>query len=297
MKKGVNAPKKQMSLRRRRALVGYSFILPWIIGASVLFIFPLVFSLLISFSKIEDISAFKIDLIGIENYREAFLGDVKFIPMFIASMRDALINLALILVFALFIAILINKKIVFRGFFRSVFFLPVILGTGFIMERLLSGNALDQSTAVINSLFRSRQLLEQLPVGFTGFVEGILSRVTVVFWHSGVQILLFLTGLQGISSSVYEAARVDCASEWEQFWLITLPLIAPVILLNCVYTLVASFTDSANGVLKYINSMAFDQNKMEFSSAMGWIYFVSIFILVMAVFLLMRKPTAQVSES
>jgi ABC-type sugar transport system permease subunit len=136
-----------------------------------------------------------------------------------------------------------------------------------------------------------------VPAEFLEMVQELLNRITIVLWNSGVQILLFLTGLQSVSPSVYEATRVDAAGEWEQFWLITLPLMAPTILLNIVFTVVSGFTSSSNKVLTYILDVAFSDNKLEISSAMGWLYFAFVALFVGIVFLIMRKPMERVTET
>lgn len=289
--------KQRMSgLKRRKALVGYSFILPWIIGAGVFFMFPIVFSLIFSFSEIKNPANFSFELVGFENYTSAFVVDTKFLPYLLSSVSDTVINLFLIMFFSFFVAITINRNIKFRGFFRVVFFLPVILGTGFILEQILGENLQEQSINVVRNLLFTEEVVRNVPAGFLEMIQELLNRITVVLWNSGVQILLFLTGLQGISSSIYEAARVDAAGEWEQFWLITLPLMAPMILLNIVFTIVSGFTNSSNEVLSYILDTAYVENNLEMSSAMGWIYFIFIVAVIAIAFLVMRKPIEKVSE-
>lgn len=283
-------------LQKRKALVGYSFIAPWILGVSVFFLFPVIFSLIFSLSEIENPATFTFRLVGIENYVSAFVADTKFLPYFLGSVRDTFINLILIIFFSFFVALAVNRKIRFRGFFRVVFFLPVILGTGFILEQILGENLQEQSINVVRDLLFTEEVVRNLPTEFMEMVQELLNRITVVLWNSGVQILLFLTGLQGISQSVYEAARVDAAGEWEQFWLITLPLMSPMILLVIVFTIVSSFTNASNEVLTYILEVAFQKNDLELSSAMGWIYFVFIILFVGIAFFLMRKPIEKVSN-
>ena len=288
--------KHTSGLQKRKVLVGYSFIAPWIIGISIFFLFPVVFSLLFSFSDIINPATFSIKIVGFENYVNAFVLDAKFLPYFLESIRDTVINLVLILFFSFFVAIAINRKIRFRSFFRVVFFLPVILGTGYILEQILGENLQEQSINVVRELLFTEEVVRSLPAEFLEMVQELLNRITVVLWNSGVQILLFLTGLQGVSPSIYEAARVDAAGEWEQFWLITLPLMAPMILLTIVFTIVSNFTNSSNMVLSYILESAFEKNNLELSSAMGWVYFLFIILFVGVVFMLMRKPIEKVSN-
>lgn len=290
------AKQRKSGLAKRKALVGYSFILPWIIGAGVFFIFPIVFSLIFSFSDIINPANFTFKLVGFGNYADALFGDTKYVPYLLQSVGDTVINLFLILFFSFFVAIAVNRKIKFRGFFRVVFFLPVILGTGFILDQILGENLQEQSISVVRNLLFTEEVVKSVPTGFLEMVQELLNRITIVLWSSGVQILLFLTGLQGISPSIYEAARVDAAGEWEQFWLITLPLMAPMILLNIVFTIVSGFTSSSNEVLNYILDTAYTENNLELSSAMGWIYFICILAVIGIAFLVMKKPIDKVSE-
>ncbi len=288
--------KRQDGLQRRKAIVGYTFIAPWMIGFGIFCLFPVIYSLMFSFSEIIDPTTFSFHMVGFQNYMDAFLVDTEFLPNFLQSVGDTFINLVLILFFSFFIAIIINRKIRCRGFFRVVFFLPVILGTGFILDQILGENLQEQSINVVRELLFSEEVVRSVPAEFLEMVQELLNRITVVLWNCGVQILLFLTGLQGISTSIYEAARVDAAGEWEQFWLITLPLMSPMILLTIVYTLVAGFTNSSNIVLSYILEIAFEKNHLELSSAMGWIYFLFIILFVGLTFLFMRKPIERASD-
>lgn len=110
-----------------------------------------------------------------------------------------------------------------------------------------------------------------------GIINGFLNRITIVLWRLGVQVLLYLSGLQGISPFLYESAKVDGATEWEMFWKITLPMMSPVILLNIVYTMIDSFVDINNPILAYFNEQAFEQLNFDYAAALTWIY--AIFIL------------------
>lgn len=113
------------------------FVSPWLVGAAVFFLYPLFYSLRLSFGVIENPATQKVVFAGFENFRVAFMEDARFFPMLLSIAKDTLINTPLIVVFALFIATLLSKDIRGKGLFRSVFFLPVILGTGFVMQQLL----------------------------------------------------------------------------------------------------------------------------------------------------------------
>ena len=174
-----------------------------------------------------------------------------------------------------------------RGFFRTAFFIPVLLGTGYIMKQLL-GMGVDGMT-VTTGILVPKLIADLLGPSITEVVQGFLDRITVVLWKSGVQIVLFLAGLQGISGSLYEAARVDGATEWEMFWKITLPMISPVIMMNVVYTIVSFFTDTTNPLVDYIYKMNFTNQQFEYAAAMSWLYFIFALVLCLGSILLMRR--------
>ena len=112
--------------------------------------------------------------------------------------------------------------------------------------------------------------------------KATLDDIYSIVNRSGVQILIFLAGLQSISPSIYEACTIDGATSWETFWKITLPMISPMILVNALYTIIDSFTSASNTVMNYINGV-YANNKLMLSTAMAWIYFL-IIILIIAVF-------------
>jgi len=281
----------KLRLETKKKLEGYLFISPWVAGFLVFFAFPIVTSLILSFSHITNIRGLQTVFVGWSNYSVAFTYDVTFIPMFISVVRTTLIRTPLIIIFSLIIAIFANKKLALKGFFRVVFFLPVLLGSGFVMQQLLGQGVDQQAMEVARGILLPNEVLLYLGPKVAGFVNIFLTNITLVLWKSGVQILLFLASLQGISKSLYEAAKVDSATEWEVFWKISLPMISPVILLNLVYTVVDSFNDVTNPIVDYIYMWGFTRSNFEYAAAMGWIYLVFIMLLIGLIFLIMRGMT------
>ena len=279
--------KKRLGIDKKRSLEAYIFLLPWLIGICVFFAYPIFVSVRLAFSDIVEFKGLKTSWVGLENFRYILFYDLNFVPTFLKVVYDTLLNTPLCIVFSLVIAILINRKMVGRGFFRTAFFIPVLLGTGYIMKQLLGMGA--DGTTITTGIIVPRLISELLGPSITEVVQGFLDRITVVLWKSGVQIVLFLAGLQGISGSLYEAARVDGATEWEMFWKITLPMITPIILMNVVYTIVAFFTDGTNPMVDYIYKMNFTNQMYENAAAMSWIYFVFALAVCLACILLMRR--------
>jgi ABC-type sugar transport system permease subunit len=279
-----------MTMKQKENFQGLFFISPFIIGCILFLAYPLFMSIKISFSQIKQFSGLqKLEWVGFANYVRAFVLDIWFLPMFLRVVSNTLINTPLILIFSLLIAILLNKKIRFRGFFRAVFFLPFMLGTGYVLQQLLGMGVEQEAMEVVRGIVMPEEIQTYFGPVATRILLEFLNRITLVLWKSGVQILLFLSGLQGISISLYESAKCDSATEWEMFWKITLPMISPVILLNCIYTIIDSFTDITNEIVHYFYYWAFTATQFDYASAIGWIYFTFILLLIGLVFLIMKR--------
>ena len=283
--------RRGVSFQRRGVLTCLLFVSPWLVGAAVFFLYPLFYSLRLSFGVIENPATQKVVFAGFENFRVAFMEDARFFPMLLSIAKDTLI-----MVFALFIATLLSKDIRGKGLFRSVFFLPVILGTGFVMQQLLGVQMNADAVEVARGILLPEKVVRFLNPGVTQVILEFLSRVTLVLWKSGVQIIIFLAGLQAIPRSFYEAARVDAATEWECFWFISLPMMAPTLLLGAVYTIVAGFLDTSNEMLGYIHELGFQWSQFEYASAVSWLYFLFVILVLAALFLLLNPATKRVRE-
>ncbi len=222
-----------------------------------------------------------------EHYRAAFTTDVNFLPLLKSTMVSTVTQVPLILIFSLFCAILLNRGLVGKTFFRGVFFLPVIIASGAILGKLM-----DQGAANL-PIFYNQDLYDKLHNFIPGDILKSLLKyaesLTLVMWDSGVQILIFLAGLQTISVSLYEAAKCDGATAWESFWKITFPMIMPMMLVNTLFSIVSSFTKADNQIMSHILNVVFKNNDFGYGSAMGWIYFVFIFLVLGLVFLLFSK--------
>ncbi len=288
----------KLSYQKRKSLSGYIFLSPWLIGALFFLVFPFAFSLTLSFSGMDANNFSSMHFIGLDNYKQAFVSDVNFLPLFYEVAVDTVVNTPMIVIFALIAAIFVSRDIKGKGFFRAVFFLPVLLGTGFVMEQLQGQNVQADTMEMARGILMPEALRTYIGPEFSSYISAFFTRITDIMWSSGVQIIILLAGVQGINPSLYEVARVDGASEWEMFWKITLPMMAPILLLTIVYTIVSSFT-KASGMMDYIISKAFGESVPEFafSAAMGWIYFLFVLLVLALVFVIMRPHVRRVSES
>jgi ABC-type sugar transport system permease subunit len=243
---------------------------------------PLFQSFFLSFHELQATSLSDLKFRGIDNYKEAFFIDARFLPRLSSTLQQNLSDVPVIMVFSLFSAILANQKI--RGVmgFRAVFFLPLVIGSAQVIQQL--------NTQGVGGLVLSRGVnVQELAFQYVGpdaaqAIEGVLNRLLFVLWKTGVQMLIFLAGLNSVSPVLYEAARVDGATDWDRFWKVTLPLLSPVILVNLVYSIVDTFTDPFNQVLTYIQQTAFAGGfRLGYAAALGWIYFFLIFAILAVV--------------
>ncbi|MBE6601110.1 MAG: sugar ABC transporter permease [Ruminococcaceae bacterium] len=298
--KSVKAPKsrKIASLDRRKSRSGWFFILPFLIGFLVIYL-PMIYeSIYLSFGEMVNVKGeFKYNFVGLANYKEAILtytttSGQTFVEVLINGLKSLAFDLPAILIFSLFMAVMLNQKAAGRGLFRAIFFIPVVLSTG-IMETIEAQNILSDTMSesiddgsgqsASNDLVSAMDfqvLFSSMKVG-TGVVNYVVQAVNNIFNivnRSGVQMLIFLAGLQSISPAIYESCKIDGATAWETFWKITFPMISPMILVNGVYTIIDSFTVASNPVMSFISGV-YKENDI-LSSAMAWIYFVIVILIV-----------------
>lgn len=275
---------KALSLSAKQSLMGYGFIAVWIVGFLGFTLYPTIYSIAMSLSRVQlTTSGMKLSWSGLFFYDYTLNTDLYFKPALAEDLMFICCATPVIVVFALIIAMLLNGKFPLRTFFRGVFFLPVIVMSGPVISKLLAGNTVDLSTQapLIESFLKSLPDFIQSPAQF------ILNNLVMILWFSGVQILVFLAGLQKISPDIYEAADIDGAGAWEKFWKITMPHVAPLALLCAVYTIVDLANSSELEVNKLISDRIFDQTRLySFSAAMSWIYSIIIMLLLGAVYLL-----------
>lgn len=291
----IGKGRKSISYEKKQGFVGFMFILPWFLGFLFFFLQPLVMSLNFSLSDIDLFNNYATTFNGGVNYLDA-IKQPKFFQNLSTTLTDLLVNVPIIVVFSLFVAVLLNRKFIGRGVARAIFFLPVIVTTGVVMKAF---NAEGDASAIMGGEVASGILFEVkdvtsilqnsgLPEGLLDYMTQISNRIFDVVWDSGIQILLFLAALQGISPSLYEASDVEGATGWETFWLITFPSVSPLILVNVVYTIIDTFSATDNPLLGMINDFI---NQFDFglASALSWMYFVVIFIIIGVVYAVLQK--------
>lgn len=285
----VSRPKYE-GLQKRKAVAGYLFILPFIIGFFAFLVKPLVQSCYMSFCDVQvSADGFKFVWAGLDNYYYAFMLDAEFKQYLTENIPQMLLNTVSVMVFSLFVAILLNQKFSGRAFVRAIFFLPVILSSGVILGVETNNSLLGDMAAMIkeNSTDFSitdtvKSLIENLGIGTKLFAKvfEVVDKVYDIAISSGIQIIIFLSGLQTISASMYEAASIEGCTRWESFWKITFPMISSLFLVNWIYTIVDFCMHTNNAVMNKIQLELVKNLKYGFSSAMAWVYFAVIIAFV-----------------
>ena len=297
-------PAKQKGLKipyeRRKALYGYGFIALWFVGSIYFFIAPLIQSLIYSFHQTKIVTGgMEMSNPGFKNYYNAFRKDQYYLPALTKMLKDTLLNTPLILVFSVFIAVILNQKAKGRTAARAIFFLPVIIATGPVID-IINGNMSTGGYAGGSEQFSSMfetdlvdQLLNFLGVynisdQLTEVISTLTSDIFNLVWKCGIQILLFLSALQGIPFSAKEAASMEGATAWEYFWKITVPYISPMLIASLVYTIVDSFVDPSNEVMTLVLNQS-KQWEHGYSAAMAWAYFAIIGVILAIVLAIINK--------
>lgn len=282
--------RKYKGLERRKVISGYLFTLPFTLGFFIFILKPLMQSLYMSLSNV-DVSAggFRINFVGLVNYIRAFTVDIEFNRLLVEEILRMCINTPAIIVFSFFSALILNQKFKGRGIIRVIFFLPVIMSSGVILgveynNALLAGMQemvakSDAGTSITGAI---QKILMTSGVGTRAFsiVFDIVDGIYDVAISSGIQIIIFLSGLQTIPKSMYEAADIEGCTAWEKLWKITFPMISPLFLVNWVYTIVDFCMRSDNQVMEKISEEMIVQINYGFSSAMAWIYFVIVMVII-----------------
>ena len=287
---------KRLSLEQKRARTGYIFILPWLLGLLFFFAVPILTSLMYSFSHVTIVQGgVNTRFAGLSYYKNALFSDERFIPLLVAALKEIAIQVPIIIIFALFISVMLNAEFYGRGLVRSIFFLPLMLSSSVLLSIInsdsYSGDVTGSSSVFMVSSFSIGDILTQagLPSGLIKYLTSVIDSIFTMTWQSGDQIILFLAALQSIPPSLKEAASVEGATAWEYFWKITVPMISPMILVNIAFTVIDTFTSYSNGVMEFVTSQAANLH-YSFSSAVTWIYFVVIsLILFIVVGLFSRK--------
>ena len=285
------APRKGKSMsgyKRQKLFWAIIFLTPWVLGFLMFFLIPFIRSLYFSFFTLEPtpdgiISTYN----GFGNYLYALnthvTSNTSFRVELVNTTLDALINIPVLLIFSLFIAVMLNMEFKGRAFVRAIFFIPVILNSAAVTSALGGGDAIASllEEQGIDQIFDLEFYLIQsgMMPWLISFIVGLIDRIYAILSLAGVPILLFLASIQSVPKHLYEAAKIEGATGYETFWLITLPNVSPHIVTVTVYALVDTFLTSS--VSRIISDELGNADRWGESAAMAWIYVSTILLILL----------------
>lgn len=299
----TGAPKKRKkiaSLDKKKAKAGWIFVLPFVVGFVLIYLPMIVQSVWYSFCTVRAGTGGAITTyVGLANYNEALFVNATYVQTLTSGIKQLILDIPAIVIFSLFMAVMLNQKMLGRAAFRAIFFIPVILATGLIDEINNTGNTLmnymsstdsietgttQESASDIISRADLAMLFSSMKVGteLVSYVTELVNNIYDIINRCGVQMLVFLAGLQSISPAIYESCSIDGATAWETFWKITFPMISPMILVNSIYTVIDSFTSASNQVMTLVMN-TYSGGQLVLSSAMAWFYFVIVIAIIAVV--------------
>ena len=303
----------RMSLSQKRGMWGLIFLSPWLFGLLAFFMRPFIDTVRFAFSNV-DVNLGEIDMtfVGIENFRRAFTVDVAFNQLILTLAFPALAMVAVVVIFSLLAAILINGKYPGRSVVRTIFFIPIIMGASIARANTVGMVGEDQISMTLSAgvgfggfsgdFFLDTLRATGLPTAVTGFLVDAIDEIFAVLAQAGVPVLIFLAGLQSIPASLYEVAKIEGSTTYETFWKVTLPMVSPMILLSTVYSIIELFARhstivdgteyalfAVRNVTGRISHLGFTQNDFGLASAMVLVYIVVCLLIVALVTHFMSK--------
>lgn len=288
--------KSRPGVERLKARYGLMFVAPFIFGLSVFFVFPLFRSIRFMFSDLEFIpGSTKITWTGLKNIKYVLLEDPNFTKNLLKGLSTFLYSFPLIMVISLIMALILAQNFRGRIIFRGISFMTVIIASGVVIEFLLYYQGADVTGAgveasIMEEMINVDSILKVLglPAEISKYFQAVLNSIMTVIWNSGIQTLLFISGLQSIPDQMYEVTKVEGATKWEEFWFVTFPMLSKILVLVSVFTAVDLFTSKTDRVVSNAYNMMQSQNYNE-STAMLWIYFLAVGAVVAIIFVPFNK--------
>lgn len=288
--------RNRLTLAQKNAWKGFAFTLPFCIGFLLFFLRPFLQSFSFVFSKVTvETGGYAQEFTRLDNLKYVFTVDANYGTNLLTSLKNLLWQVPVILIASLFFSIIINQKFHGRVLVRAIFFLPVIVASGVVIKVIqsdaaaantLSGNIVAGGDVTPNTGLLDLLASFNLNESVSTYLSTIISNLFNIVWSTGIQMIIFLAGLQSIPSTLYEASAVEGATAWEDFWKITVPMLMPMILVNTVYTIIDSFTSASNAVMLQVANNS-NMMRLGWAAAMAWVYFLlmaAVLALVVLVF-------------
>lgn len=276
----------------KKKYLGLLYLAPWLIGVCIFVIYPFAMSFFYSFTDYSMLN--ELNFVGLANYKKMFFDDPVFIKSLMVTLKFVVFNVPLKLIFALFVAYIMNAKLKGIGIFRTAYYIPSILGANIAIAVLWQ--FLFKNDGFIN------MALERIGldgVGWFSSPTGAMATIVILrVWQFGSAMVIFLNALAEISDDLYEAASIDGASKLRMFFSVTLPQLTPIIFFNLILQLVQAFQEfdgpflvTGGGPMKstyllpmYIYDSAFKNFNMGYSSALSWVLFIFIMLFTAILF-------------
>ena len=283
----------RLSLARRDSLWAYAFITPWILGFIIFTVGPMLASLFFSFTEYDIVSAPR--WIGLRNYIN-LINDPLFWHSLGITIKYAVIALPLGLVVSYIIAVLLNQKIRGINVWRTIYFIPSVIAG--VAVALLWSRIFDPKFGILNPF------LERFGINGPGWLSdpqwAVSALVIMSLWSVGGNVIIYLAGLQGVPTDLYDAAKVDGASTWQRFRYVTLPMTTPVIFYNLILGLIGTFqyftevyvlTNGTGAPARatlfynlYLYQNAFRYFHMGYASTLAWVLFIIVLGITLLIF-------------
>lgn len=277
--------------QRRQNRRGYLFMAPWILGFIVFTLFPFLATIYLSFNNVSStIKGWEMTFVGLENYVTAFFRNTEFVPAVLEFLAMIIPYTFVVLIVSFIIAYLLNKLTKFRGFFRTIYFLPVIIMSGPVMAQILDANVSEyaQDVSRYDGLF-VMNMIESYSKPFAKLLTGVLDELSIILWFTGIPIVLFINGLQKINPSLFEAAKIDSATNWQILWKIIIPIIKPIALVCTIFTIAQLGTYDTNPVYGLIKTATGDlANGLGYAATYAWIYSLLVLLIIGLAFLIFK---------
>ena len=279
---------------KRQNRLGYAFMAPWIIGFVVFTLIPFIVTIYLSFCNVStNVTGYNIEFIGWDNYYTAFFRNVEFVPALLSFIGMVVPYTFVILVVSFVMGYLLNKIEVGKGLMRTIYFLPVIIMSGPVMSQILdkANETVQQAQGLYNGyegVFILNMIRSYSPRTAL-FMEGVFDQLTMILWFTGIPIVLFVSGLQRINISLYEAAKIDMANEWQILWKITIPMIKPTALVATIFTIAQLGTYDTSAIYSLIKTATANTNGgFGFAATYSWIYCIVVLVVIGLAFLIFK---------
>lgn len=288
--------RKSHGIEELKSRYGLMFILPWIIGLIMFFFVPIVQSLIYSFSDVAvGSNGVQTTWVGLEHYITLLKSDPDYTSLLTQSLGELAYSLPIILVLSLILAMILNQEFRGRLFFRALYFLPVIIASGYVMNLIFmttdeSLTEMGASAGMSSGLITVEDLTGALNFSdeIAKVISNAINNIFNLIWSCGIQIVLFLSGLQSIPATLYEASRVEGATKWEEFWFITFPMLSRITLLVGIFTMVELFVNERNPLIEDIY-LKIRATQYDVPSAMIWFYFIIVAAVMGLIIFLFNK--------